>query len=183
MILNSRSNLFVFGFPKNFMVDEVAQKYKKYLDRMPGNLVSRPIDYINYAVQSITFPSYSYEPVQQQFREDLKSWRDSTPMREILTNELTVTFQMLDGYINYWMMLDLFLYWYSFPNPNPYIPHGISLRILDTEGNIMITIEFEEVLFKEVSSLDLSFSNNSPEFTTFDCTFTYNQFNSKLELD
>ena len=39
MILNSRNNLFNFKFPRHFIPAEVADKYKKYLNRMPGNII------------------------------------------------------------------------------------------------------------------------------------------------
>jgi len=56
MILNSRNNLYNFKFPRNFIPKEVADKYKKYLNRMPGNILTEPIDFINYSIQGINLP-------------------------------------------------------------------------------------------------------------------------------
>jgi hypothetical protein len=183
MILNARSNQFIFSFPRAFVPEEVSKKYQPYIDKIPGNLISRPIDIINYSVQSVGFPTFNYDPLQQQFRTDQKWWRSSMPLDNIVNNDITVTFQLLDGYLNYWMMLDLFLYYYAFDNPNSHGPAGTALRIIDSEGNIMITLEFMDMLYKEIGSLELSYSNNSPEFSTFDCQFTFDSLASKVELD
>lgn len=183
MILNARSNQFMFSFPKAFVPDEVGTKYQRYIDKLPGNLISRPIDIINYSVQSVSFPNFNYDPVSQQFRDNLQWWRSSMPMKEIIQNDITVTMQLLDGYINYWLMLDIFLYMYGMDNPNAYGPHGTSLRLLDAEGNIMLTVEFTNMLYKEIGSLELSYSNNSPEFSTFDVQFTFDEMQTKIELD
>ena len=50
MILNSRNNLFEFKFPRKFIPEEVAAKYKNYLNRIPGSVLSEPVDYINYSI-------------------------------------------------------------------------------------------------------------------------------------
>ena len=43
MILNSRNNSFDFRFPRKFIPEEVAAKYKKYLNNVPGSLLSEPV--------------------------------------------------------------------------------------------------------------------------------------------
>ena len=93
-------------------------------------------------------------------------------MKEIVSNDLTITMQLLDGYINYWIMLDIFTYWYSFLTEDLFIPPGMSLRILDSEGQIVVTTEFVNVLYKEIGALEMSFSNNVTEFSTFDISMT-----------
>ena len=65
MILNSRNNLFNFKFPRTFVPKEVADKYRKYLNRMPGNLITEPIDFINYSIQGVALPGLSFDPIEQ----------------------------------------------------------------------------------------------------------------------
>ena len=48
MILSARNNQFKFEFPRNFIPKEIADKYKPYLNRMPGSMIKEPIDYFNY---------------------------------------------------------------------------------------------------------------------------------------
>ena len=65
MMLNSRNNLYNFKFPKTFIPKEVADKYKPYLNRMPGNIIEEPIDFINYTIQGISMPGISFTPAEQ----------------------------------------------------------------------------------------------------------------------
>ena len=44
MILNSRNNSYDFKFPRKFIPEEVANKYKKYLQKVPGALLAEPVD-------------------------------------------------------------------------------------------------------------------------------------------
>lgn len=183
MILNSRNNLFMFSFPKGFCPEEVSNRYKKYLTRIPGNLITEPIDFLSYSVQSISYPTTTYDPVEQSGIRGTRYYRTARPIRDLISNDLTITMQLLDGYINYWMMLDILTYWYNFDEPEMFIPPGMSVRILDSEGLVVVTTEFKNVLYKEIGSLDMSFSNNSVDFTTFDINFTYNWVQIGLELD
>ena len=66
MLLNARNNLFEFNFPKTFMPDEVSEKYKQYLNRIPGNVIEEPLAFINYTIQSINIPGIGYDAVEQQ---------------------------------------------------------------------------------------------------------------------
>jgi len=190
MILNSRNNLFVFNFPKDFIPQEIVDRYTPYLNRIPGNMITRPIDFLNYSVQSINLPGASYTPAEQVGKHGRKrTYRDTLPDQELYAKEMTVTFQLLDGYINYWMMLDLFKYWYSFPNQpdmpfvqEQHIPVGFNVRILDAEGNVLVTTELKRVLYTEISSLEMSFSDNTADFSSFTATFMYNELETKIEL-
>ena len=48
MILSARNNQFKFDFPRNFIPEPIAKKYKPFLTRIPGGLIKEPIDYWNY---------------------------------------------------------------------------------------------------------------------------------------
>jgi len=124
------------------------------------------------------------QPVRQTAKwGGRRDYRDSKPEQELIPGEFTLTFQLMDGFINYWMMVDLMFYWYGFPNPDPFIPEGTTIRMLDLEGNQLVSAQFRNVLFKSVGSLDLSFSSNQLDFTTFECSFAYNAMIIKVELD
>jgi hypothetical protein len=183
MLLNARDNLFQFGFPRTFIPKEVGDKYKKYLNRLPGNLIEEPIDFINYTIQSINFPGMGYDPVQQaQFPGRNILFRDSKPVQELFQKELTVTFQLVDGYINYWILLETLAYYYNFSTEQPYIG-DLNMRILDSEGNSLVTVTMNKVLIRTISDLQMSFASNVAEFKTFDLSLAYNDIEIKVELD
>lgn len=183
MLLNARDNLFQFGFPRNFIPRSISEKYKPYLNRIPGNLIEEPIDFINYTIQSINFPGVGFDPVQQaQYPGRNILFRASKPVQELFQKELTVTFQLVDGYINYWILLETLQYYYDFSNENTYA-EPLNLRMLDSEGNALVSATMKDTLLRGISDLQMSFASNVAEFKTFDLNIAYNELEIRIELD
>lgn len=183
MIGDGRENLFEFHFPKTFMPKEVSDKYKRYLNRIPGNIITDPLNFINYTIQGINLPGTGYDAITQlQKPGNNAQWRNSLPSEELYEKELTVTFQLVDGYINYWMMLDILNHYYDFNKKEPYIP-DLNLRMLDSEGNSIVTARINRPLIKNISDLNMNFASNVADFSTFDVTLGYNSLEIIVELD
>jgi hypothetical protein len=183
MILNSRNNLYNFKFPRNFIPQEVADKYRKYLNRMPGNILTEPIDFINYSIQGINLPGVSFDPVTQNNNDGtVRYHRGAQPLQNLIEREFTVTVQLLDGFINYWIMNDTLLYYYSKEERQPFL-EDLKLQIMDSEGIHVISAQFHQPILKSISELDLNMSQNVAEFNTFNLTFNYNKYSLVLEID
>ena len=75
-------------------------------------------------------------------------------------------------------MLDTMLWYYDRKNKERFI-ESIPVRILDAEGNVMFTALFIDSLFVGLTEYQLSYSDLSQEFKTFDASFNYNT----LKLD
>jgi len=201
MFLNARSDLFKIEFPRNFIPETIRQKYEPYVFNMP-TMINDVTDLVNYTIQSVKIPTMNYTPVEQVIpdkknpmsREDLSKnslgnsitrsarthrWRSSQNYQEIFTKEFEITFQLIDGHVNYWIMLDTLLYYYDFKNKDRFL-ESIPVRILDSEGNVMYTALFIDTLFTGLTEYELSYSNLSQEFKTFSATFQYNTL--KLEM-
>jgi len=183
MILNSRNNLYNFKLPRNFIPQEVADKYRKYLNRMPGNILTEPIDFINYSIQGINLPGVSFDPVTQNNNDGtVRYHRGAQPLQNLIEREFTVTMQLLDGFINYWIMNDTLLYYYSKEERQPFL-EDLKLQIMDSEGIHVISAQFHQPILKSISELDLNMSQNVAEFNTFNLTFNYNKYSLVLEID
>ena len=195
MFLNARSDLFKVEFPRTFIPDALKDKYSPYVFRMP-TMINDVTDLINYTIQTVTIPTMNYEPVEQMIPDTKNKfapvavspnslgnssteagrkhkWRSSSNIQEVFTKEFTVTFQLIDGHINYWILLDTLLYFYDFQNRERFT-ENIPVRILDAEGNVMFTAQFTDCLFTGLTEYQLSYSDLSQEFKTFDATFQYN---------
>jgi hypothetical protein len=183
MILNSRNNLFNFKFPKTFIPKEVSDKYRKYLDRMPGNLISDPIDFINYSVQGVGLPGIEFDPIEQSPNDGTTTYhRGAVPIQNTIERQFTIEMQLLDGFINYWIMQDTLLYYYSRGVKKPFLD-DLKLQILDAEGIHVMSAVFEKPIMNSITELELNMSTNIAEFNTFSLNFYYNKFNLKLEID
>ena len=183
MILNSRNNLYNFKLPRNFIPKEVADQYKKYLNRIPGSIITEPIDYVNYSIQGINLPGASFDPVTQAPNDGTIVYhRGAMPLQNLIEREFTITMQLLDGFINYFIMMDTMLYYYA-KETRPEYTDDLKLQIMDAEGIHVISAVFHQPIMNSISELDLNMSQNVAEFNTFTCNFKYNKFALKLEID
>jgi len=138
-------------------------------------LIKEPIDYFNYGVQSLNLPGPSYDPVSQNdYPGNTRSFRSSFPKQELFDKTLTITFQAFDGWVNYWMAVELFDYYYKLSGKEPFLPEGVGVQMLDGEGNVFVTCKLKDMIMSSVGALDLNFSSNTVEFQTFDVNFSYN---------
>ena len=184
MILNSRNNSFDFRFPRGFVPKEVADKYKKYINNVPGGLLSEPVDFINYSIQGINIPGVSFNPLTQEDNDgSIRYHRGAIPIQNTINREFTVTMQLLDGFINYWIMIDTLLWYYARSTKQSHIESPLTLRILDAEGASVAYMEFTDCIMNSINELNLNFAENVASFQTFEVTFFYNRLNLRLELE
>jgi hypothetical protein len=183
MILNSRNNSFDFRFPRGFVPKEVAEKYRKYLNKIPGGLLSEPIDFVNYSIQGVNIPGVSFDPVSQEDNDGTQRYhRGAMPIQNTINRQFTVSMQLLDGFINYWIMMDTLLYYYARSTKQAYTD-PLTLRILDSEGASVAYMEFTDCIMNSINELSLNFSENVSSFNTFEITFYYNKLNLRLEVE
>lgn len=180
MILNPKASSFYFNFPKGFFSDRVIQKYTKYIERQPipfDNVQS----YVNSTIQSISFPSLNIDTVEQVRPLGKKiNYKSATPIQDLFSKDISINFKAADGYINYFIMLDTVLDYLNFANPEPFIP-VLPLRVLDGEGNVVFSVQFDQVIFSSFTGLELSYTANNPTYTSFTLGFTCNYLDIKFE--
>ena len=185
MLISARNNQFLFNLPRKFVPTHIADKYRPYLNKMPGNMITEPIDFLNYGIQSLNLPGPSFDPVQQvDYPGNVQKWRSSMPISTTRDpKEMTITMQAFDGYVNYWMATEIFDWYYTRDGKTPFVPEGVGLQVMDFEGNVYVTARINRMILSSLSALDLNFSSNTVEFQTFNMTFTYNDLEIVINLD
>lgn len=180
MILENRNDLFKVEIPKIFIPKEIKERYKPYLDRMPTPIEDIS-DLVNYSIQGITIPNFNYQPVEQvkpgyteRKTGTTRKYRASLSQEMLIDRNFTISFQLLDGNINYWIMLETFFFYYGHENPEPFTCN-IPVRIFDAEGICMYSSIFVDCLFTGLNEFTMSYSEITPEFRTFDATFSFNE--------
>mgnify|MGYP007122144367 CR=1 FL=1 len=188
MILQSRSDLFRFEFPKVFFPKEVKDRWRAYVERMPIPTSDVP-SLVNYSVQSFTVPNYNYQPAEQvkpgwdpTARGSVRKWRNSLAAEMLSERKFEVTMKLLDGYWNYWVMHETFFHMYASENREPFLV-DLPLRILDADGNIMYTVTFHDCLFVGIDKFELSYSDVDTGAKTFNCNFEFNETTVAFDLD
>jgi len=182
MIINSRSSNFIFNFPNGFFHPDIEEKYKPYVMRMPGLPWDTVTNMMNAHVQSITMPSLSMSPVSQTRKGGKQqTYKSAQPVPDYFTKEMTVTMKALDGYINYWIFLENTLNHLDLVDEPALYFDDLFIRVIDQEGYVLQTLRFEKPMLTSLSEISLSYSDNNPDFKTFDCTFTYNAMELIIE--
>jgi hypothetical protein len=187
MILQNRNDLFKVELPRVFIPKDIKARYEPYLYRMPTPITDVS-DLVNYSIQSITIPNFNYQPVEQvkpgyydQAKGTVRKWRQSLSPELLIDRNFSITFQLLDGNVNYWIMLETFFHYYSYETTEPYT-YNIPLRIFDAEGFCMYTTTFKDCLFTGLNQFSLSYSELTPEFRTFEANFSFNEISIDFEI-
>jgi hypothetical protein len=181
MILSSKNNNFIVRFNQGFFYPSIVERYETYLKRLPIPYQSVH-DYMTASVQSITFPSLTAEPVEQILYEDNYSSKGGLRLERYLSRDFTINFKLYEGYINYWIMFDLFRAFYDLDNSEKFLS-DISLTFLDNTGFEFFAVEMHQILVTSISELELNYSSNTAEFTTFSANFKYNYIKFKKRFD
>lgn len=183
MFLNARANSFYFQFPKNFFTPAVIAEYEKYYKNLPIPYDTIG-DFMNSTIQSISFPSMQI-PLVEQVRPlgKIQNYKSSQNIQDMFTRDFTITFKLVDGFFNYWIMLANIIDFLDFKNTtDKNFKDYLILRLLDTKGNIVTSIFFKQVLITSMTEFNLSYSSNNPTFTTFTVGFKFNLMDIKNEI-
>lgn len=182
----SRKDLFIVAFPREFISNEIETFYQPYVKRMPSYIDS-PRELVKSTVQAITIPSFGYDVVSTIYKDKYtpsgitRQNRGSLNVQDLSNKSLEITFKMINGYVNYWIMLDTFFEKYAYENNNPYM-FDLPVHIIDNDGNIMFTRVFKDCIFSAISEFQISYGDNVAGFDTFTITFNYTLTETKFVL-
>jgi len=180
MLLNPKSSSFYFVFPKGFFPPKVVDKYLPYLKKqpIPFDTVSA---YMNSTIRSVGFPSMTIDSVEQVRPLGKKiNYKSGTPVQELFSKDFAIQFKLVDGFINYFIMLDTILHFLDFENPDLFI-QDLPLRVMDNEGNIVTSVSFQGVTLTSFSEIELAYTSNAPQASSFNVGFKCNYIDIVLE--
>jgi hypothetical protein len=181
MILSAKNNNFIVRFNKGFFYESVVDKYETYIKRLPIPYENLH-DYMTAGIQAMTFPALTAEPVEQILYEDNYTSKGGLRLERYLERQFNITFKLYEGYINYWVMFDMFRAFYDLDNKEAFLP-DVTLSFLDQTGFEFVAVEFHQVLMTNISELELNYSSNTAEFKTFNMNFKYNYIKIKKRFD
>ena len=181
MILNSKNSNFVLLLPKGFIYEDIDKRYNRFLSRLPKTYET-VIDYLNVSAQSMSFTGVTAENVQQEFQHRLQQWKSGHDFDRQFTREFSITFKLNEGFINYWIMFEQFRRYLEFKQENEFLK-DVRVSFIDRHGYELITFEFLQITMTGISEVSLDFSSNTPDFNTFICDFTFNDFKITHRID
>jgi len=180
LFLNARYNQFKFLFPKQFLYQEIEEKYQQYLKDLPTPYPN-VISFLNSTVQSISFPGVSnISTVDQVQAGRIVSYRQGFRFAQVVDKEFTVTFRLVDAYLNYWLMYEQLVKYTNFAIEQPssdkeFLP-DLSILYLTSSGNLTVLQKLIQVIYTGIGDLTPSYTEISNTTRTFTCSFKYNYF-------
>lgn len=183
--LSPRYDLFRFALPKDFIPEELNEKYQNILNKNAGVLTT-PIDYLNESIQGVNIPGISDLTVEQTQHShngglgqlNVEPARQNTykttsnPLSNI-SNEITVTFRFNQGFFNYFLLYET-IFW-KYCKPIDYKNEDVLyIDLLDETGKISARIKFMDCHINGIDGLDFTYSKLERDSGTFNITFKFN---------
>lgn len=181
VFLNARSNQFKFLFPKGFLFPTIDEKYKQYLKDLPTPYADVR-SFLNSTVQTISFPGITgVTPVEQVQAGRTIAYRQGYKFSQVINKDFTVTFRLVDAYLNYWLMYEQLIRYTNYAEEHPDDPDreffpDFEILYLTNNGNLTILQTLKQILFLGITDLTPSYTDISNSIKTFTCTFRFNYF-------
>ena len=193
--LKGRRDGFRLLLPKEFICDEITEKYTKVL-REKNSYYHTPIDFVNETIQSVQVLGFTNAVVEQQqtnrgepliydsrdrennFRYPSTNYNyraADTPLN-LMDKTLNITFRHTLGYINYFILFENF--WYQFSRDRKYkdLVDQFSVDIINERGEIYSRIVLYDPLLNGMDMLDLDYTAPVAQSDTFKLEFKYSNF-------
>lgn len=176
MYLDSRHSGFILLFPPTFFDPVLKKIYKSYVKQMmlPYETLD---DFMSSTVQQASFPGWDMSmPRQIRKYGAEQDFKNAKQVKDLFEREITVTFQIVDGWMNYFIFIDNALRYLDFENKTQYFD-VMRLGWLSREGYLLGYMDMRKVILHGMSGFKLSYSAQAQEFNTFDVKFKFNDWN------
>lgn len=196
--LSPRFDQFRFMIPKEYIPQEVRDKYDAILAKNPGVFMNS-MDYLNESIKGITLPAIENLVVEQpqvshnRMNEDgrLHGKINIEPAHVVTTlsseniltkinNTFTVTFRQNQGLYNYFMIYEAIFYRYMKPELYGAKANELFDVIFLDENSIPVSrMMMLQPEFNGISGLEFGYDKVERQADTFDVTFTF----SNIDFD
>lgn len=201
--LKGRQDNWRLLFDKDFIPDEITEKYTKVLN-MRKSFITQPVDFINETIQKVQVLGFSGATFAQrqttrntptrnadriaennfQGSYDDVQYRAVTSPVSIIDKTLNVQFRMSQGYLNYFMLFESFFYKYCRDTSNEQLDTHFNIDIYNEFGEIYARIVLYKPVIDAMDMLDLDFTQPVAQSQTFQVTFKYSNIDFQfIETD
>lgn len=186
--LSPRYDLFKFSFPKDFLPQEIIEKYDNILSKNAG-VITNSIDYLNESIQGVNIPGISdilttqvqhgsnpIERVKNRINVEPSheiAYKSSTNPLSNIDTEFKVTFRMNQGLYNYFMLYET-IFHHICKHINKESEPVLYVEILDDEGVSIAKVKFIDVHINGIDGLEFNYNKIERDSGTFDVSFKFN---------
>ena len=190
--LKSRQDNFKLLLPKEFIVDELVEKYTKVLTNAHSFYVN-PIDFLNETIQGIQVLGFTGGTVQQQQpsrgvwtkNQNRKqqnnflhvandyNYRSEVSPIALIDKTLNITFRHTLGFVNYFLLFENFFWQYARDTEYKSLVDAFYVDIFNEIGEVYARVELQNPIIDSMDMLDLNFTQPIANSQTFNVSFKY----------
>lgn len=193
--------MFRFKLPKDFLPQELSDKYTKYLNLHRG-VITSPIEFLNESIQGITIPgmtdlvltqeqhstngitrgssSHGLGRINIEPKTDITYKGPDNPLDRI-NKEFRVTFRINQSLVNYFMIFETIFYRACKPLDHPSDP-VFTIDIMNELGDIVAKLHLYDVHIDGLEGIEFDYSKLERQGTTFDVTFKFNNLDYEFDM-
>lgn len=197
--LSPRYDLFRFLLPKEFLPKEVEEKWKSFITKEPGIVVT-PIDYLNESIKGINLPGISDVNITQNQhssnsiertgpdghrlgRLNVEPNQNNTyisPANPLdkMERKFTVQFRLNQGLYNYFMLYETLFH--RICKPLDYRDgDNFNIQILNEMGNVVMNVRLLQCYMDGMEGLEFGYDKVERQSDSFSVTWAFNN----LDID
>lgn len=202
--LKRRKDSFRLILPKEFIPEEINEKYSKILQRS-RSFYKKPIDFLNETIQKIEVLGFNDGTVNQQQTgrgEPLRdasritenhllrtmsdvNYRNVTNATQLIDKTFNIDFKHTLGHLNYFMIFESFIYQYARDTiQSRDLNYNFKIEILNENGSVYSSIVLAMPLINGIDMLQFDNSQPIAQSETFRVIFKYSNFDYEfIEFD
>lgn len=189
--LSPRFDLFRFEFPKDWVPQEIQEKYQRILNQDNGVIID-PIQYLNESIQGIKIPGISDLIIEQEqvSRNVLTSnqpgkinieafhvnaYPTTTNLLKNIEHELTITMRQNQGLMNYFIIYETIIYHLHAGIKYNRGEDVFTVKLLNEKGTPSCNINYYQPLLSKIDGIEFNYSKMERGLETFDLSFNFNR--------
>ena len=193
--LKGRQDGFRLLLPKDFIPKPVEEKYSKILQES-RSFITKPIDFLNETIQKVQllgFNNASMVQVQTR-RGDVPigsnriqqnrfmhagtdtTYRSPANPESLIDKTVNITFRHTLGYLNYFILFESFLYFYSRDVRSKDLPKMFQVELLNGKGSVYARINIKDPIIDGIDMLDFDYTQPMAQSQTFNMIIKYSDF-------
>lgn len=193
--LKGRQDGFRLLLPKDFIPKHVEEKYSKILQEGRSFIV-KPIDFLNETIQKVQVlgfnnasmaqvqprrgevPAGSNRIRQNQFMHSGSDtiYRSPVNPESLIDKTLNITFRHTLGYLNYFILFESFLHFYSRDVKSSELPKLFQIELMNGKGSIYARINIKDPMIDGIDMLDFDYTQPIAQSQTFNMIIKYSDF-------
>lgn len=191
--LKSRKDGFRLLLPKEFLCEEIVDKYAQILQNQKSFILS-PIAFLNETIQKVQVLGFNSGTIQQQqttrgesITGDPKrfaqnrflhtasdhTYRSEVSPLQLIDKTLNITFKHTLGYVNYFMIFENFWWLYSRDKQYNDMRLEFTIDLLDNNEKVYSRIVIKDPIIDGIDMLDFDYTQPIAESGTFNVIFKY----------